>query len=478
MRNLIGNEWKTSSTKEIIQVKNPYNQMLLDTIPNSSNDDINEAVRVSNQSRKYWSGISINERCEIMLSFRELVKKESFELAKLLTNETGKNISESKEEIFNLMELVTVFVEKARHMYGNVIPNGLDDKNNYTIQLTSRESIGIVVAILPFNFPVMTFARKVLAALIMGNNAIVKPSSKAPLTITKLVYLLRTAGVPEGVLQVVHGNGKNAGKALAMHPDIQLITFSGATTTGIEVMESAAKNLTRVLLELGGNGVMIVNHDADIDLSIEETIKGRLYNMGQSSFSTQKILIHKEVKSIFLNNLIKKISKMKYGDPMDTSNELSCIIDEEHAIKVEQQVSKLVSLGARIIMGGKREKNYYEPTILIDDIKNKSATINTEILGPVIHIIEFNNINEAIKIVNDSPYGLSSSIFTKNLKMAFKVAQCLKTGNVIINGSTEYRSNEMAYGGWKYSGLGAEGVSSTLEQLSLLKTTVFNNVLE
>ena len=311
MRNLIGNEWKLSTTNEIVQVVNPYLGNLLDTIPNSSFDDVNEAVKIAYISKKYWAGISINERCEIILKFRDLVKKERSDLAALLTNETGKRIIESLDEIDSLIELTTAFVEKARHMYGDVIPNGIDGKNENTIQMTSREPIGIIAAILPYNFPVITFAHKVPAALIMGNTVIVKPSCKAPLTVTKLIYLLRTAGVPSGVVQVIHGEGDKAGNALAMHPDIQLITFSGSTKTGIKVMETAAKNLTRVLLELGGNDAIIINNDADIDLAIDEAIKGRLYNMGQTSSSTKRFLVHKEVKTIFINGLIKKSSRQE-----------------------------------------------------------------------------------------------------------------------------------------------------------------------
>lgn len=478
MKNLIGNSWKSSSSNETVEVRNPYNNALLDTVPNSSFDDINEAVKKADQARKHWSKISINERCEIMLKFKDNVQKERFELAKLLTNETGKNILDSQEEIDSLMSLVTAFVEKARHMYGNTIPAGLDNKNDNTIQLTNREPIGIIAAILPFNFPTITFAHKVPAALIMGNTVIVKPSCKTPLTITKLVYLLRTAGVPSGALQVIHGTGEKAGHSLAMHPDIQLITFSGSTVNGMKVMEAASKNLTRVLLELGGNDAMIVNKDADINLAIDEAIRGRLYNMGQSSSSTKRFLVHKEILNDFVFELRKKIMSMKHGSPMDTNTTLSCLIDEEAAIKVEEQVKKLLSLGAKIVIGGYRNKNYYEPTILIDVTKDMAIASNIEIMGPVIPIIGFTDINEAIEIVNNSPYGLASSIFTNNIKTAFKVAQCLETGTVIINGSTEYRSNEMAYGGWKYSGFGTEGVSSTLEQLSLVKTTVLKNVLE
>lgn len=478
MKNLIGNSWKPASNGEYIKVLNPYNYMILDTIPNSTYDDINEAVKISHESKKKWIGLSIHERCEIMLKFRELVKKEQYELAKLLTSESGKNITDSESEIADLISLTTAFVEKARHMYGDVIPAGLDEENDDTIQITSREPIGIVAAILPFNFPVITFGHKVPSALIMGNTVIVKPSCKTPLTITKLVYLLRTAGIPEGVIQVVHGNGEQAGNALAKHPDIELITFSGSTSNGMKVMEAASPNLTKVLLELGGNDAMIVCQDADIDLAIEEAIKGRLYNMGQSSSSTKRFLVHKDKKNEFVNGLLRRVHEMKYGSPMDPKSNLSCLIDEEAAIKVEEQVKKLEEMGAHIVFGGHRNKNYFEPTIIVDVKEEMNVSSNVEIMGPIISIIEFTDINDAIEIVNRSPYGLAASVFTKNIKTAFKASKCLETGTVIINGSTNYRSNEMAYGGWKYSGFGTEGVSSTLEQLSLVKTTVLKNVLE
>lgn len=478
MKNLIGNSWRSSSSNEVIEVQNPYSHIILDTVPNSNLDDINEAVQISDESRKSWYGISINERCEIILKFKDLVKEERYDLAKLLTNETGKNIVDAQEEIDNLIDLSTAFVEKARHLYGDLIPAGVTNKNNNTIQMTSRAPIGIVGVILPCNFPVLCFAHKVPPALLMGNMVIVKPSSKAPLTVIKLVYLLRMAGVPSGVIQLVNGNGEKAGHALAMHPDLQLITFSGSTVTGIKIMEAAANNLTRVLLELSGNDAMIVCNDADINLAIDEAIKGRLTNMGQTSASTKRFLVHKDKVNEFVKGLIQKISNLRYGSPLDSSTDLTCLIDEETAIKVENQVKKMVDLGANIVYGGNRNGNYFEPTILVNVNEKMSVMNNTEILGPIIPIMEFDDINRAIAVVNSSPYGLASSIFTNNIKTAFKVAECLETGTVIINGSTEYRSNEMAYGGWKYSGFGTEGVSSTLEQLSLVKTTVLKDVLE
>ncbi len=478
MKNLIGNNWRSSTTNMVVEVKNPYTHITIDTVPNSSFDDVNEVVRVSDLSKKKWVGITIDERCRIMLKFKELVQKERFDLAKSLTNETGKNVLDSEEEIDTLMELVEAFVEKVQHMYGDVIPSGLDRFSDSTIQMTVREPIGIVAAILPYNFPVVTFAHKVPAALLMGNTVIVKPSSKAPLTVTKLIYLLRTAGVPEGVIQLIHGTGEQAGHALAMHPDIQLITFSGTTVNGMKVMEAASSNLTRVLLELSGNDAMIVCRDADIDLAVEEACRGRLHNMGQSSSSTKRFLVHKDCKKAFVAGLVNKMANMKYGNPLDTSTDLSNLIDEDAAIKVEEQVKKLVYLGAKVVYGGNRNGNYFEPTVLVDVNEKMGVMNNIEILGPIFPIMEFTDINKAIEVVNQSPFGLGVSLFTKDVKTAFKAAHCLEAGTVIINGSTDYRSNEMAYGGWKYSGFGTEGVSSTLEQLSLIKTVVLKDVLK
>ncbi len=284
MKNLIGNEWKSALNKETIEVHNPYDNSLLDTIPNSSYDDVNLIVAEAYKAQKRWMGLSVYDRSEFILKFKDLVSNEKEELATLLTNESGKNINESRDEINNLVELCIAFVEKARHMYGVLIPPSNDD--NDTIQMTSREPIGIIAAILPYNFPVASFAHKVPAALIMGNCVIVKPSSKVPLTITKLVYLLRLAGIPEGVIQVIHGQGDKAGHALAMHPDLHLITFSGSTVTGVKVMEAASRNLTRVLLELGSNDAMLVCRDADMDLVVRETINGRLTNSWYKCFAS------------------------------------------------------------------------------------------------------------------------------------------------------------------------------------------------
>lgn len=478
MKNLIGNQWIDASSKETINVINPYSGKLIDKIPSSGFVDINECVRLAIEAKHLWQKTSIFERSKIIEKFSLSVKDRIDELASLLTRETGKPIKESYEELHRFLSIVPAYVERSRHMYSDFIPAGLAENEEHTIVSTSRHPIGVVAVFLPSNSPVVTFAHKIPSSLLMGNTVIIKPSSKAPLTITKLTYLLRSAGVPAGVLQIVQGSGELTGQALAAHPDIQLISFTGSTVSGMKVMEQASHNLTRVLLELGGNDATIICEDADIDLAVSEVIKGRMYNSGQEAASSKRVLVHENIKAKFIDKLLKKVSLLKVGSPTSHDTDIGCLTDERAAIKVENQVNKMVDDGAKLLCGGRRSGNVYEPTVITDIVATMGVANNLEVLGPVIPIITFNGIKNAIDIVNNSPYGLTSSIFTESLKTAFQVASKLEVGTVIINGRTSYRSSDMPFGGWKYSGFGTEGVASTLEQLSLVKVTVLKDILK
>lgn len=478
MKNLIGNQWIDANSKETIDVLNPYSGRLIDKIPNSGFNDINEAVRLSIEAKHMWSKTSIYERSKIIEKFVSMALSRIDELATLLTRETGKPIKESYEEMRKFLSIVPTYIERSKHMYSDFIPEGLTKDSEHTITSTSRHPIGVVAIFVPSNMPVVTFAHKVPSSLLMGNTVIIKPSSKAPLTITKLTYLLRSSGVPAGVLQIIQGKGETTGQALAAHPDIQLISFTGSTVSGMKVMEQASHNLTRVLLELGGNDASIVCEDADIDLAVDEIIKGRMSNSGQEAASSKRVLIHETIKDKFTEKLVDKVKSLKVGSPSSQDTDIACLIDERATIKVENQVKKLIDDGAKLLCGGRRIDNVYEPTVITDVVASMGIANNLEVLGPVIPLITYSSIKNAIDIVNNSPYGLTASIFTKDLKTSFQVASKLEVGTVIINGRTSYRSADMPFGGWKYSGFGTEGVTSTLEQLSLVKVTVLKDILK
>lgn len=478
MKNLIGGKKIDASRGGIVEVLNPATGEIIDTVPNSTIEDISLAVTTAKRAQKKWKKVPLYERGEILYKFVDLVEENKEELATLLCNETGKPIKEARAEISNIKLFVHGYVEKAKHEYGNVIPAGTEPGQEKTIQYTVQEPLGVVACIIPFNFPSDLFGQKVPSALIMGNSVIVKPSTCNPLTLHRYCELLDEAGIPAGVINCVSGRGSITGTALAENKDVSLISVTGSTEVGKEVMEKASKNLAHVMLELGGNDAFIVDKDADIDLATNEIIWGRLYNTGQVCCASKRFLIHKDIKDAFINKAISKISKLKVGYPINEDTDIGCLISEEAAIKVEEQVRETVKAGAKIAIGGRRKGAFFEPTIIDYVTKDMDVMKDMEIFGPVIPICTFENIDEAIEIANNSNYGLCGAIFTKDMKNALKVANSLEVGGAVINGASFYRSAEMPFGGWKYSGIGNEGISTTLKEMSRTKTIVLKNILD
>ena len=478
MKNLIGKNWCNSSDGKTIEVINPANGDLIDTIPDSTLQDVDTCVKEAYAGQKIWEKYSIHERGEILYKFKNLVMENKDYLAKLLSDETGKPIKEAIAEINNINISVPAFVEQSRHMYDNVIPAGTEPGQEKTVQITTTSPVGVVVAIIPFNFPIDLFGQKVPSALVMGNSVIVKPSSANPLTLTKLVELLIEAGVPYGAIEVIHGRGSVVGQALSSNKGVNLVSLTGSTAAGIQTMATCANNVTHVMLELGGNDAFILDKDGDVDLAVEEVMWGRMYNTGQVCCASKRFLIHNSVKEEFTTKLINRLSQIKVGDPSSMESDMGCLISESAAIGVEEQVNKTVQAGAKILLGGLRYGAFYLPTVLTDVTRDMEVMKDMEIFGPVVPILGFDDIDEAIEIANQSSFGLCGNIFTKDMKKAIKVANALECGGAVINGASFYRSFEMPFGGWKYSGIGNEGVMTTLKEMSRTKTIVLKNILD
>ena len=477
MKNLIGYEWKDASDGSVIEVVNPATQELIDTVPNVTDEDVDEAVKVAMVEQKKWEKVSIYDRADILYKFVDLVEKNKERLATLLSNETGKPIREAKGEVANVRIGVRGFIEKAKHLYGDSIPAGSESGQETTMQITKRYPIGVIAAIIPFNFPSDLFCQKVPPALMMGNSIIVKPSNYNPLTLIEYVKLMIDAGVPAGCIQILTGDGPKAGQALARHPGVHLVSLTGGTAAGIQTMGTASKNLTHVMLELGGNDAFIFLEDGDMELAVKETIWGRLYNGGQVCCASKRFLIHNSRKQEFINRMKEVIDNLKVGDPMQEDTDMGPMININAAKRIEEQVNQMVAEGATIVCGGKREDAYYYPTILDNVTKDMEVAKDMEIFGPVISVIGFDDVEEAIEIANQSSYGLCGCVISKDYSRAMKIADRLECGGAVVNGASFYRSFEMPFGGWKHSGIGNEGVSSTLQEMSRLKTIVLKNIL-
>lgn len=477
MKNLIGYEWKDSRDGKTIEVVNPATQELIDTVPNVTEEDVDEAVKIAVIEQKKWEKVSIYERAEKLYKFVDLVETNKERLATLLSNETGKPINEARGEIANVKIGVRAFVERAKHFYGESIPAGTEAGQETTMQITKRYPIGVVAAIIPFNFPSDLFCQKVPPALLMGNSIIVKPSNYNPLTLIEYVKLMIEAGVPAGCIQILTGDGPKAGQALARHPGVHLVSLTGGTAAGIQTMGTASQNLTHVMLELGGNDAFIFLEDGDMDLAEREVKWGRLYNGGQVCCASKRFLVHNSRKEEFVQRMKKLAENIKVGDPMREDTEMGPMININAAKRIEEQVNKTVEAGATVICGGKREDAYYYPTVLDNVTKDMEVAKDMEIFGPVISVIGFDTIEEAIEIANSSSYGLCGCVITKDYSLGMKIADKLECGGAVINGASFYRSFEMPFGGWKHSGIGNEGVATTLAEMSRLKTIVLKNIL-
>lgn len=477
-KNLIGNKWLDASDGGIITITNPATGQVIDTVPESTARDCDAAVQAAKKGQKLWVKRPLHERAKILMKFVSLVERDKDSLAKLLCEETGKPIKEAYGEIANVSIGVPAFCEKAKHEYGKMIPAGQEAGNENTLQYTVQAPLGVVVAIIPFNFPSDLFCQKVPPALLMGNSVILKPSPHNPLTLNKYVELLLEAGVDEGAINIINGTGGAAAQNLASNPGVHLVSLTGATKSGMETMKTCSQNLTHVMLELGGNDAFILDRDGDVDLAVEETIWGRFYNTGQVCCASKRFLIHNSVKKEYIKKLKDRLNKIKRGLPSDPTVELGCLISEQAAIRVEEQVKQTVQEGATVIMGGHREGAFFDPTIIDGVTKSMAVAKDMEIFGPVVSIIGFDDINEAIKIANQSSFGLCGCIISRDVNNAIKVANQLECGGVIINGASFFRSFEMPFGGWKHSGIGNEGIMSTLKEMSRTKTVILKNILK
>ncbi|MDD3141795.1 MAG: aldehyde dehydrogenase family protein [Lachnospiraceae bacterium] len=477
MQMIINGKSVDASDHATLEVLNPATGKLVDTVPSATPEDINFAVQKAKEGQKIWAKVPVSEKVEIMYRFLALVETNKEDLAQTLCAETGKPIVQARAEIGNITISFKAFSEKAKHLYGSVIPAGMEAGQDKNVLLTQREPIGVVACVIPFNFPCDLFDQKVAPALLAGNAAIVKPSTDNPLTLCKLTKLLVDAGVTDGAIEILTGRGSIVGSALCKNPDVHAITLTGSTEVGIETAKVAAEHLAHVALELGGNDAFIVLEDGDIDLAVEEMIWGRMYNTGQVCCASKRFLIHNSLKDSFAQKAVARIQQLKMGDPFDETVDLGCLISEKAAIEIEKQIQLTVDQGGKVILGGKRNGAFLEATVIVDVPKTADVASDMEIFGPVVPIIGFDTIEEALAIANGSKFGLCGCVFTANMKTAWNVVNDLECGGAVINGASFFRSFEMPFGGYKYSGLGTEGVYSTFDEVTRLKTIVLKNIL-
>lgn len=465
---IINGEWAESEKAEAFPVINPATGETVDTVPKGNREDMKRAIDAAYDAFHKWSATTAAERAKLLFKLAQALRDNQKDLARTLTIEQGKPLSEAMGEIGRFVDLCEYYGGLATTLRGGTayIVN-----QSYSCDVI-KQPLGVVGGITPWNFPISLFAFKLAPALAAGNTFVLKPASTAPLTDIKTIELVGKVGFPKGVVNVVTGPGSVVGQELLDNPKVRKIGFTGETGTGRRIMQGAASSIKRVTLELGGSDPMIVCSDADIEVAVEGALLGRFRNCGQVCTAVKRLFVFKDIYEVFMKKLLEGVGRIKIGNGLDPSTIMGPLNNEPQRATVEDQVKDAKDRGAKTIFGGARptrrefEKGYfYLPTIMTGvDLRSKLAM--EECFGPVLPVFSVGNLDEAIDMANSTSYGLGSSIWTTNLATAKVAAERLEAGTVWIN-SPPFLRIEIPFGGCKESGLGrelgTEGLESYLE---------------
>lgn len=463
----IAGEWRY--TGEWDQVHHRYTGQLLARVSRARREDVDDAVKAAAGAQRR-SDLTPYDRFEILRKAAELTRERAPEIALTMVRESGMTLKDARGELDRAVQTFLLSAEEAKRIVGECVPvqgvPGMEHRMAFTI----RVPVGVVCAITPFNAPFNNVVHKVAPAIAAGNAVVLKPAPATPLSALAVLQILLDAGLPSDLIQVVLG-GSEVGEWLLEHPGINFYTFTGSARVGRLIKERTG--LRRVALELGNNSATIVCADADLDLAARLLVRGGFRKAGQVCVSVQRIYVHRSVEEALLERLVRETNRLKIGDPEDPDTDVGPMISEERARQVESWVAEAVAAGAQVVVGGRREGALFYPTILAqgtDDMR----VVCEEIFAPVMTVIPFDNLDDAIERVNASPYGLQAGIFTQDLDVAFYAARHLEVGGVNINETSNTRAEPMPYGGVKESGIGREGPRYAIEQMTDLRLVFLN----
>jgi lactaldehyde dehydrogenase / glycolaldehyde dehydrogenase len=452
-RNFINGQFVASSGSDRISVSNPSTGAVICSVPDSTQHDVDTALDASLKAQPAWVKQPASARGKVLRAIAAKIRERVEPLARVITEEQGKTLGLARVEVEFTADYLDYMAEWGRRIEGEIIES---DRPGETI-LMFRQPIGVIGGILPWNFPFFLIARKAGPALITGNTIVIKPSEETPHNAVKFCEVLAELDIPAGLINVVHGRGATTGRALSSSPKIGMISFTGSVETGSAIMAAAAANVTKVNLELGGKAPAIVMADADIDLAVTAIKSSRVINSGQVCNCAERVYVDRRVADEFAHKLAEAMKTTHYGDPLeDQSVAYGPLINEAGFKKVERLVGSAVKAGASVLTGGKRGRGekgfYYEPTV-IAGCAQEMEIVRKEIFGPVIPLVQFNDLDEAIAMANDSDYGLTSSVYTRDLNVALRACQEIRFGETYIN-RENFEAMQGFHAGWRKSGIG------------------------
>ena len=457
----IGGAWVDTREREVIRL--PYDGTEIASVPKAGVQILDTAVEAAAKGAEAMAALTNHERAELLTRLADLLRRDASEYAHLVASETGKPIKEARVEAERAVQTTLAAAHEARQLSGEVVPMDAAPGGKGRMAITVREPVGVIGAITPFNLPLNLALHKVTPALAAGNAVVHKPAAQTPLSALRLAQSLHEAGVPAGAYNVITGDGPALGEAMVRHHGIDMVTFTGSVRVGQAIRASAG--LKKVTLELGNNSAVIVEPDADLETAVTRTVQGAFSHSGQVCISVQRVYVHEKIADSYLDRLIASTGKLRMGHPYEDNTDISSLIDEGQAIRVTEWISEAVDAGAKVVAGGSRTGATVQPTILTDVPRHVRISCE-EVFGPVVAIYRYSDLADAIKRVNDTPYGLQAGIFTQDLQRAFDSARKLRFGGVLINDVPMFRVDHMPYGGIKNSGMGREGPKYAIQEMT------------
>ena len=464
---LIGGRWQPPAATD--EIRDPYRGDVIAHAPRSSLADLDAALNAAVAAKAKAAAIPGYERAALLRRVNVLLLERADRIAEIMTRETGKAIKDSKAEVIRSQDTIQLSAEEAVRIEGEHVPLDATALGAGKIAFMLRFPVGVVAGITPFNAPFNLACHKIAPAIAAGNSIVLKAPPQSPWMVHEVARLFVDAGTPPGVLNVLYGN--EVGPALVRDPRVDFITFTGSSRVGAQI--KAASGLRRVALELGGIGATIVHQDADITEAATLCARNSMRLAGQSCISVQTVHVHRALYDQFVPLVVAAVKKFKIGDPLDPATDVGTLIDEAAAKRVESWIKEAVAKGARALTGGSRRGAQLEPTVLVD-VDPAMKVLCDEVFGPVVSILPYDDFDALCDQISASRFGLQCGVFTKSIETAIKAVRRIRTGGVIVNGTSTWRTDQLAYGGVKDSGIGREGPKYAMRDMTEERLVLFN----
>lgn len=462
LKMFIDGKFEENVSGKWIQVLNPSTEEVISWMPDGTVEDARRAINAAEQAQPGWEKLPAVQRAAYLTQIAAGIRRREQELTDIIVREGGKTQQLARVEVLFTADYMDYMAGWARRYEGEIIPS---DRPKETIMLF-KKPIGVTTGILPWNFPFSLIARKMAPALVTGNTIVIKPSQLTPENAYVFAQIVEEVGLPAGVFNVVNGRGSVIGHELAANPKVGMVSLTGSVSAGQQTMLAAAPNITKVSLELGGKAPAIVMADADIDLAVRAIIASRVINTGQVCNCAERVYVDRRIKDVFIDKLLAGMKQVKAGDPsLYTDVDMGPLIDASALDSIEKKVEKAIQQGAKLLCGGHRigDKGYFYAPTLLDEATQTMDIVREETFGPVLPVVAYSEVDEAISWANDCEYGLTSSVYTQNLDQAFRMMRSLKFGETYIN-RENFEAMQGFHAGWRKSGIGGADGRHGLEE--------------